>query len=198
MSTAVKPVVRHKWTWVEMLISSLLSLTASLVLSVDAWKLAGDPNVSLSCNVSKLISCTTVAKAWQSTLLGWPNAFLGLICEPVVITIAVAALMGVTFPRRMMIIANFVYAIGFVFAYWLFYEAYFVIGALCPWCLLVTVTTTTVFLTMVRVNILEGNFKVKPKMQERLAYFMRLNGDTWIAAVLIALIASAIISKYLV
>mgnify|MGYP006279720003 CR=1 FL=1 len=87
MSTAVKPVVRHKWTWVEMLISSLLSLTASLVLSVDAWKLAGDPNVSLSCNVSKLISCTTVAKAWQSTLLGWPNAFLGLICEPVVITI---------------------------------------------------------------------------------------------------------------
>lgn len=37
------------------------------------------------------------------------------------------------------------YSISFVFAYWLFFQSYFVIGALCPWCLTITVTTTLVF-----------------------------------------------------
>ena len=32
------------------------------------------------------------------------------------------------------------------------------IGALCPWCLLITITTTLVFMSMSRVNILDGNF----------------------------------------
>lgn len=193
---SLKLPVRHKWTWVEMLISSLLSLTASLVLSIDAWVLAANANAPLSCNISATISCGTVAKAWQSTLLGFPNAYLGLIAEPVVITVAVASLAGVVFPRRFLVIANWVYGIGFVFAYWLFYQAYFVIGALCPWCLLVTVTTTTVFLTMVRINVLENNFRLRPAMQERMAYLMRLNADSWLAALLIAVIAAAVVSKY--
>jgi hypothetical protein len=39
-----------------------------------------------------------VAQAWQVSVLGFPNAFLGLIAEPVVVTLAVAALGGVRFP----------------------------------------------------------------------------------------------------
>ncbi len=74
-----------------------------------------------------------------------------------VITIAVAALGGVRFPRWFMLSAQVVYSIGLVFAYWLFYQAYFVIGAMCPWCMLITITTTLVFASMTRVNILEGN-----------------------------------------
>ena len=87
---AVHQPVRHKWTYVEMLVSSLLSLTASLVLSIDAWKLAANPHTALSCNISATLNCGKVALAWQSTLLGWPNAFLGLMAEPVVITLAIA------------------------------------------------------------------------------------------------------------
>ena len=188
--------VRHKWTWVEMLISSLISLVASLVLSIDAWVLAADANAELSCNISATISCGVVAKAWQSTLLGFPNAFLGLIAEPVVITVAVASLAGVIFPRRFLVIANTVYGIGFVFAYWLFYQAYFNIGALCPWCLAVTVTTTTVFLTMFRVNVLEGNFKLPKKVQAKLEYLMRVHADSGLAILLVTMILAAIISKY--
>lgn len=189
--------VRHKWTWVEMLVSSAISLVASLVLSIDAWKLAANPDEDLSCNISAAISCGAVAQSWQSTLLGFPNAFIGLMAEPVVITIAVAALVGVTFPRRFLVIANLVYGIGFIFAYWLFYQSYFNIGALCPWCLTVTITTTTVFLTGVRINILEGNFGLPPKVQEKAEYLMRIHADSWLAAILISVIASAVLSKYL-
>lgn len=196
MNTAVRA-VKHKWTWVEMLISSAISLVASLVLAVDAWKLAGNPNEDLSCNISATISCGAVAQSWQATLLGFPNAFIGLMAEPVVITVAVAALLGVAFPRRFLVVANLAYGIGFVFAYWLFYQSYFYIGALCPWCLTVTVTTTTVFLTGVRINVLEGNFGLPPKIQSRAEYLMRIHADSWLAAILISIILSAALSKIL-
>ena len=112
-----------------------------------------------------------------------------------VITIAVAGLARVAFPRWFMVSAQAVYTMGVVFAYWLFYEAYFAIGALCPWCLLITVTTTLVFMSMTRVNILDGNFG--SGIQQKLARPLRLGVDLAISAVLIALMAGAVVLNYL-
>ena len=188
--------VRHKWTWVEMLVSSALSLIASLVLSIDAWLLAKDPGTNLTCNISATLNCGKVAEAWQSTLLGWPNAFLGLMFEPVVITTAVAALGGSHFRKGFLLTAQAIYAIGFVFAYWLFYQSYTDIGALCPWCLLVTFTTTTVFMTMTRVNILENTFGLPAGLHARLSRLLKLNVDTATVFIAWATLASLIIFKY--
>ncbi|MBO3737783.1 vitamin K epoxide reductase family protein [Actinoplanes flavus] len=147
--------IRHSNTWIysTMLFSALVSLTASLVLSIDAVELARNPTADLSCNINSVVSCGAVGLSWQAQLLGFPNAFLGLIAEPVVITIAVAALGGVRFPRWFMIAAQTVYTLGLIFAYWLFYQAIVNIGALCPWCLLVTVSTTVVWVSLTHVNI---------------------------------------------
>ena len=38
----------------------------------------------------------------------------------------------------------------------LFYQSYFVIHALCPWCLVTAETTVFVFATMTRISIREG------------------------------------------
>ncbi|MGV1004655.1 MAG: vitamin K epoxide reductase family protein [Candidatus Nanopelagicales bacterium] len=181
--------------FIEMLISSLIGLTASLVLSIDAVRLAADPYTELSCNISSTINCAKVGLTWQANLLGFPNAFLGLIAEPVVITVAVAALGGVRFPRWFMLCAQCVYSIGLVFAYWLFYQAYFHIHALCPWCLLITITTTLVFFSMTRVNILEGN--LGPKLQARLAKPLRIGVDSFIAAILLGILASMVVARYI-
>ena len=145
------------WIFTSMLVSALLSLTASFVLSVDALALAADPRAALACNINGVLSCGTVGASWQASLFGFPNAFLGLIAEPVVITLAVAGLGGVRFPRWFMFSAQVVYTLGLVFAYWLFFQAFFVIGALCPWCLLVTLSTTLVFTSLTHVNIRDGN-----------------------------------------
>ena len=184
----------HTGAFIEMLLSSIVGLWASLVLSIDAIKLAEDPLADLSCNISSTISCATVGLTWQANLLGFPNAFLGLIAEPVVITIAVAALGGVRFPRWFMLSAQVVYSIGLAFAYWLFYQAYFVIGAMCPWCLLITITTTLVFASMTRVNILEGNFGAGTR--QRLERPLRLGMDFAGVLILLAILAAMVIYKY--
>lgn len=180
-----------------MLVSSILSLVASLVLSIDAIVLAADPNAALSCNITDTISCAKVGVSWQANLLGFPNAFLGLMAEPVVITIAVAGLAGVRFPRWFMNAAMAVYSIGLVFAYWLFFQAYFVIGALCPWCLLVTVTTTTVFASLLRVNLLDNTFALPPRAYERVAWALRVGIDIWATILVVALLAGMVIFRYI-
>ena len=84
-----------RWIFSTMLFSACLSLFASFVLAVDAIHLAKDPQVALPCNINEVINCSAVARSWQAGLFGFPNAFLGLMAEPVVLTIAVASLAGV-------------------------------------------------------------------------------------------------------
>ena len=185
-----------RWIYTTMLVSALLSLTASFVLSVDAIILAADPRAVLACNINAVISCGTVGASWQASLFGFPNAFLGLIAEPVVITIAVASLCGVRFPRWFMLSAQVVYTLGLVFAYWLFFQAYFVIGALCPWCLLITLSTTLVFTSLTHVNIRDGNLYL-PDGASRLARgFVRADLDALFVALLLLGIAAMVVTKY--
>lgn len=185
----------HRGSYIEMLISSLLGLYASLVLSIEAITIAANPAATLSCDLSSTISCGAVGRSWQASLLGFPNAFLGLIAEAVVITVAVAAVGGVKFPRWFMLGAQVMYTAGFVFAYWLFTQSFFVIGRMCPWCLLITVTTTLVFASLTRVNILDGNFGAG--VQHKLGPLLRMNADTAFLLVWFAVLAAAVYVKYI-
>lgn len=190
--------LRHANAWIygTMLVSACLSLIASFVLSVDAVRLAADPQTALACNINSVINCGTVATSWQASLLGFPNAFLGLAAEPVVITIAVASLGGVRFPRWFMFAAQIVYTIGVVFAYWLFYQAMFHIGALCPWCLLITVSTTLVFATLTHVNIRDGNLPLPRGVSSALRSAVSADLDVIAVTIWLLALALAVVSKY--
>ncbi len=185
-----------RWIYTTMLVSALLSLTASFVLSVDAIILAADPRAALACNINAVISCGTVGASWQASLFGFPNAFLGLIAEPVVITIAVASLGGVRFPRWFMLSAQVVYTLGLVFAYWLFFQAYFVIGALCPWCLLITLSTTLVFTSLTHVSIRDGNLYLRPRASRLARAFVGADLDALFVALLLLGITAMVVTKY--
>jgi len=186
----------YRKTYIAMLVSSVLSLIASLVLSIDAIKLAAQPSGQLSCNINAILSCGTVAKSWQSQLLGFPNSFIGLMTEPVVITIAIAGLGLVTFPRWFMRVAHVVYGFGLVFALWLLSQSYFVINALCPWCLLVTGSTITVFSSITRVVLLENTWNFSPERQAKIVAFLDKGWGRVVYTGAYATIIIAIIVKY--
>ncbi len=190
--------LRHRdgWLFGTMLFSSCLSLTASFALSMEAVRLAAHPAARLYCDVNAVVSCGTVGSAWQSHVFGFPNAFLGLVAEPVVITVAVAWLGGARFPRWFMFAAQVVYTLGLVFAYWLFAQSMFVIGALCPWCLLVTVSTTLVFATLTHVNIRDGNLFLPSRPQAALAGGVRANLDLLLVVIWLLVVALGIVVKY--
>ena len=186
----------NTWIFSYMLMSSLISLIASLVLSIEAIALAENKNAALACNINEVISCGKVGITWQANLFGWPNAFLGLIAEPVVITIAVASLGKVKFPRWFMFSAQVVYTIGLGFAYWLFYQSMFHINALCPWCLLVTLSTTLVFTSLTHVNIRDNNLFLSERLHRTLTAGLRMGIDALVITLWLVFLVASIVLKY--
>jgi hypothetical protein len=113
-----------------------------------------------------------------------------------VITVAIAGLAGVTFPRRFLFAAQIGYTLGFLFAVLLFFISMFVIGALCPWCLLVTLSTTFVFFSMTRYNIREGNLYLPKKVSQAAQKFIAKDYDKLVLGGLVALAIAGIFLKY--
>jgi len=186
----------NAWIFSTMLVSAGLSLLASFVLSVDAIALAKNPSANLACNINARISCGTVGASWQAHLFGFPNAFLGLLAEPVVITIAVASLAKVRFPRGFMLAAQIVYTLGVVFAYWLFFQALYVIGALCPWCLLVTLSTTLVFTSLTHVNLRDNNLFLSERAHGVAMAALRMGLDAAVVTLWLVAVVALVFAKY--
>jgi uncharacterized membrane protein len=194
--SAVDRARSYRKIYIFMLISSLASLGASLVLSVDAIAIAKNAATKLSCDVNAIVSCGKVARSWQSTLLGFPNSFIGLICEPVVVSIAVAGLGLVMFPKWFLKAALIVYGFGLAFAFWLLSQSFFVIKAFCPWCLVVTISTVTVFSTMLRINLRENTLNISQERQAKVINFLDKGWDHVIVAGVYSIILIAIFFKY--
>lgn len=191
-----KKIRDNRWIFASMLVGALLSLLASFVLSVEAIQLAKNPDADLSCSVNVVLNCATVAKHSSAELWGFPNSFLGLIAEPVVITVAIAGLAGIKFPRRFMFAAQIGYTLGVIFAYFLFFTSMFVIQALCPWCLLVTATTTFVFFAITRYNIRENNLYLPKKVQKAAHTFVEKDYDKLVLGIIIVALLASIFIKY--
>jgi uncharacterized membrane protein len=193
---ADKAARENRGIFISMLVGAIFSLIAAFVLAVEAVELAGNPFARLSCSINAVINCATVAVHPSASLFGFPNAFLGLLAEPVVITVAIAGMGGVKFPRKFMFAAQVCYTLGFLFAYYLLFMSTFVIGALCPWCLLVTLSTTFVFFSMTRYNIGEGNLYLSDKFAKKANAFIKKDYDTLSMALLIIVVAAVIVAKY--
>src|SRR5690349_16424570 len=82
----------NRWIFASMLVGACLSLLAAFVLSVEAIEIAKNPDAKLSCSVNLIVNCATVAAHPTSTFLGFPNPFIGMMTEPIVITVAIAGL----------------------------------------------------------------------------------------------------------
>src|ERR1041384_5041279 len=95
-----------------------------------------------------------------------------------------------------MFAAQLVYTAGAVFAYWLFHQSTFVIGALCPWCLLVTVSTTLVFATLTHVNIRDRNLPLPRRAGRVLRAALDAVLDALAVTIWLLLLALTVAVKY--
>src|SRR5690606_30066051 len=153
----------NKWIFGTMLGAGAAALLASFVLSVEKIHVLQNPGASLSCDFNLIFSCSTVMQTWQASVLGFPNMLIGLIAFSVITTIAVLGLSNVKLPRWFLVAANAAVLFGTIFAYWLLYQSVYVIGAMCPWCLVVTFTSTLILATMTYYNLRENTFKLPGK-----------------------------------
>ena len=191
-----KKLREYRWTFAIMLAGAAIGLLASFVLSIEAITLAKNANAVLPCSINEALNCAAVGRHESSGLLGFPNSFIGMMTIPVIITIAVAGLAKVKFPRWFMFCAWLGSLVGLIFAIWMFYMSYVVIQVLCPWCLTLDVGMILIFFATTKYAVRENLFNFSKKISSKLNRAIDRQFD-WVILVLLLLIpVIMIISKF--
>jgi len=136
-----------------------------MALITERVKLLLDPEYTLNCDVNPLISCGSVMDSWQASLLGFPNPLLGVAGFVAPIAVGVAILAGARFDRWFW--WGFLTGVtgAFIFVHWLFDQAVFQIGALCPWCMLVWLVVIPMWWVFLIWSVKSGVLTNKPGVQ---------------------------------
>lgn len=185
---------KEHWIFGTVAVFAAVGLLASLILSVEKLHLLENPNATLSCTVNVFLNCATVMNTPEASLLGFPNSFIGLMAYSVLLTVAIAYLFGAKLPRNFMALAQLGVTVEIIFAYWLFFDSVFVIQVLCPFCLMVTFSSTMIFAAITRYNILEKNLYFSLKTQAWLEKMVQKDYDKMaIAGWVVAMIALVLV-----
>ena len=187
----------HKWLFGLMLLFGIIGLVVSFILSIEKIHLLENPDATLTCSINLVLNCSTVMQTWQSSVFGFPNMYIGLMAFPVVITVATMMLAGApVLPRWFWRTAHVSYGLGLAFAYWLFFNSVYDIEVLCPWCLVITLTTTILFELMTRYVLRKNSWDFKPALNDRIQVFLDKDFDKVIVASWIVLLIALVFLKF--
>lgn len=184
---------RLQGAYIALLIFAIIGLVTSFVLSAEAITLAANPGAELPCSLNAVLDCAAVGSDPSASVFGFPNAFVGMMAFPVMITIAVAALMGAKLPRPFLF-GGFIGSVaGIGFAAWMLYMSFFVIQILCPWCLTLDVAMIGLFVAMFRVALDEKALYISKSKQKKLESFSKKSYDILVGVLVVVVIAASII-----
>ncbi|MCH0566255.1 MULTISPECIES: vitamin K epoxide reductase family protein [unclassified Streptomyces] len=133
-----------------------LGILASFTITLDKLRLLEDPHFSPSCNLSPVLSCTSVMSSDQAAVFGFPNPLLGLLLYPAAVTIGCAVLAGARLRRWFWLGLNLVTLLAAAFCMWLMTQALYVIGTLCLWCCLTWAVTIAQVCYVTTHNLIRG------------------------------------------
>ena len=121
------------------IMTGLIGLYASFQLLTEYIKTLATPEYVPNCAISILVTCGPNMDSWQGSLFGFSNTIVGVGAFVVPIVIGVALLAGARFDAWFW--WGYLTGLfgGFIFICWLAYQSIFVLGTLCPWCMVVWV-----------------------------------------------------------
>ncbi|MGW6503071.1 vitamin K epoxide reductase family protein [Nonomuraea angiospora] len=128
-----------------LLVGGLIGLVASFVLTVEKIALLKNPAYVPSCSINPVLSCGSIMRTPQAELFGFPNPLLGIAGFAIVTTVGAMLLAGAR-PRRWFWLGlQAGVTAGAVLIHWLIFQSLYVIGALCPYCMVVWAVTMPIF-----------------------------------------------------
>ncbi|WP_224744416.1 vitamin K epoxide reductase family protein [Chryseoglobus sp. 28M-23] len=128
-----------------LIVTGAVAWYAAMQLITERVALLIDPSHVLNCDVNPLVSCGTVMASPEASLFGFPNPLLGVAGLVAPIAVGVALLARARFARWFWALFLGGVTLAWVFVMWLFGEAVYDIGALCPWCMLVWLMVIPMF-----------------------------------------------------
>lgn len=150
---------RRPWALaIFLIVVGVLGWWAAFALTLDKFALLENPDADLDCNFSKFVQCGANLASWQGAVFGFPNPLIGLGGFVAPIAVGVGLLAGARYSRWFWIAFNVGVAGALTFVIWLIGQSIFVLGTLCPWCMLVWSVTIPLFFVVTLRNLREGVF----------------------------------------
>ena len=133
------PVRTASAVWV--LVAGSVGLIAAVTLTIEKVKLLENPAYVPSCSINPVLSCGSVMVTPQAAEFGFPNSLIGVVAFSVVLVTGVLAVAKVALPQWFWAGLAAGTLLGAVFIHWLIFQSLYVIGALCPYCMVVWALT---------------------------------------------------------
>lgn len=144
MTETVAP--RRPTLWaVWLIVAGIIGWWAAFSLTLERFHLLQNPGTSATCDFSVLVQCSANLQSSQGSVFGFPNPILGLTGWVAPVVVGVAVLAGARFARWFWAAfwVGMLFAFGFVC--WLIGQSIFVLGTLCPWCMVTWSVTIPTF-----------------------------------------------------
>ncbi len=136
-----RPTVLAVW----LVIAGVIGWWAAFQLTLEKFHALANPDAGpASCDFSVVVQCTANLDSPQGSVFGFPNPILGLTAWVAPIVVGMAILAGARFARWFWWAFFAGVTFAFAFVLWLISQSIFVLGTLCPWCMvtwLVTIPT---------------------------------------------------------
>ena len=123
----------------------LIGLVVAVVLQVEKIQLIENPDYVPSCSINPVLSCGSVMITPQAEAFGLPNPLIGIAGFAAIAMVGAALLAGAVLRRWFWIGVQVGVTFGVVFVHWLIFQSLYVIGALCPYCMIVWTVTIPIF-----------------------------------------------------
>lgn len=141
--------------WV-LLIGGIIGLAAAFVLTIERFALEADAQYIPSCSLGPVLNCGSIMESPQASVFGFPNSLLGLIGFTAVAATGAAMLAGAHVARWYWVLLQVGVTAAVVFVHWLIVQSLYVIGSLCPYCMLVWAVTVPIFWYVTVCNVVHG------------------------------------------
>ena len=151
--------------WI-LVIGGVIGIFASIELIVQKIGVLSNPDYVPNCDINPILSCGSVISTDQASLFGFPNPILGVIGFTVVVLFGVLLFAGIELPRWMWLGLNAGALAGMILVIWLVGQSLYVIGALCPWCMVVWSITIPIFWQVTTDNLAGGRISLGSSLSE--------------------------------
>jgi uncharacterized membrane protein len=160
-----------------LIVAGIIGGAASFALTYDKIKILQAPSYVPSCDINPILSCGSVMKTQQASILGVPNSVYGLIAFSMLLTFGVLLAGGATVRRRVWSLAQLAATVGVIFMHYLFFQAVFRLHEICPWCFVVWMTTIPVFWYITQYNLHQRNLRLPARLLPVSVFMQKYSTD---------------------
>lgn len=167
------------------LIAGIIGIVASFTLTYDKIQVLKNPAYHPACNINPILSCGSVMKTQQASVLGVPNTIYGLMAFSMLTMLGVVLISGAKLKRWLWLATNVGALGGFLFFVYLYFQAVIRIHAICPYCFVVWLIVPPILWYTTLYNLSEGNLKLRFIKHDVKRWILRHHGDILIVYYLV-------------